>query len=571
MDREVKEKVRRSMDHALSGLACDPFLTDRVLKRAEKSKGEEPVMKKLSGGLIFAIVLIVLLATAALAVTNWEQLKAYFETVRVMDTAGELARWSEEDKIKLLKAMAEAGIVSEQDTRLQTALDEALPLSERGAAADAVITQRYGASYFDSYTVEQLEFPEKERTQEEQAAYGQWSQEYWTQWSDQEKQPLTESRIYRATMNNLTEIGDFPRELLRDVQVSSAWDEAERIYTVTASIDQKTYLAAKRGPDQLTLFDTQSAGFEDGDSRCFQFWLDEYGAFLGIYDASAPENRAELTLEEARVIAEKALAVRLNVEADTLQGMTLRSNYGEGNEYILEEGRFRAICFFAWEQEGNARYIVEIDGKTGRVIRAFDWLESGAMQERENAWMAEIQGLLRGAGVSDTLYNGRNEYFWGWTLEEKAAWSRAARPIVQRYLAEHGEFAQYLEDVMANRYAQNGWPNLISLTQYAYGVVDDASISREQAFETARGAALERGAKQAYVDDSTGHVFYFDVTDPNRPLWKVLISTLFRADDTEHPYDAMAPWGYFVVMDAHMGEILRITERTVNTGIREIV
>ena len=59
--------------------------------------------KKTSGSLILAIILIILAATVAVAVTNWDSLKHYFETVRMMETTGELARWSDEDKVKLLK------------------------------------------------------------------------------------------------------------------------------------------------------------------------------------------------------------------------------------------------------------------------------------------------------------------------------------------------------------------------------------------------------------------------------------------------------------------------------------
>ena len=212
--------------------------------------------KKISGSLIFAFVMTLLLAGAALAITNWDSLKQYFETVRTMDTEGELARWSDEDKVSLLQAMEEAGLVTREDKRVQTALDASLPLSERGNAADRVIAERYGEDYFDSHTVEQREFPQEERSPQEQADYTQWDQQYWSQWNSLEKQPLTESRIYRDTMNHLTEIGEFPRSLLRDVQVSYDFDEQQRTYTVTAAIKKELYLA-KRETGQVSLFDLE--------------------------------------------------------------------------------------------------------------------------------------------------------------------------------------------------------------------------------------------------------------------------------------------------------------------------
>ena len=87
-DRQVKEKIRRSMDHSLSGLPCDAFLTARVLKRAEENKGDERMRTRRSGSLVLVVLLTVLLAIAALALNNWETLKGYFETVRVMDLSG---------------------------------------------------------------------------------------------------------------------------------------------------------------------------------------------------------------------------------------------------------------------------------------------------------------------------------------------------------------------------------------------------------------------------------------------------------------------------------------------------
>ena len=112
-DRNTKKRIQNSMDHALSGLPTDSFLTQRVLKRATQTKGEEKMKKKLSGSVIFAIVLTIVVATVAIAATNWDALRKYFETVRVMDTTGELARWSDEDKVKLLIAMEQAGLVDE--------------------------------------------------------------------------------------------------------------------------------------------------------------------------------------------------------------------------------------------------------------------------------------------------------------------------------------------------------------------------------------------------------------------------------------------------------------------------
>ena len=62
--REEQEKVQRSMNTTLSGLQEDPWLTQRVLA---DTKGEEPVVRKISASAIIVIALVIISITAALA------------------------------------------------------------------------------------------------------------------------------------------------------------------------------------------------------------------------------------------------------------------------------------------------------------------------------------------------------------------------------------------------------------------------------------------------------------------------------------------------------------------------
>ena len=125
-EQELQEQLTASLDAALSGLREDAFLAPRIIRQG---KGEKTKMKKrMTGGLALAIVLTLLLATTALAISGWDALKGYFEDVRRMDQSGELARWSDEDNLKLLSAMARAGLIDSEDESLKAAMNEALPL-----------------------------------------------------------------------------------------------------------------------------------------------------------------------------------------------------------------------------------------------------------------------------------------------------------------------------------------------------------------------------------------------------------------------------------------------------------
>ena len=122
---------------------------------------------------------------------------------------------------------------------------------------------------------------------------------------------------------------------------------------MTAAIKKELYLA-KRETGQVSLFDPhQSVGYESGDTLCFQFWLDEFGAFLGIKNPNSPQARARLSLEEAQVIAEKALKVRLNVDQDALDSLPLRATYSESGEYVQEEEALPGCLHLYLGREGR--------------------------------------------------------------------------------------------------------------------------------------------------------------------------------------------------------------------------
>ena len=61
---EEQKKVQNAINHSLSGLQEDPWLAQRVLARA---KGEEPMVKKISGAFVVVCILLVLSMATAVA------------------------------------------------------------------------------------------------------------------------------------------------------------------------------------------------------------------------------------------------------------------------------------------------------------------------------------------------------------------------------------------------------------------------------------------------------------------------------------------------------------------------
>ena len=108
-----REKMHKAIDSAFSGLNGDPWLFQRVSARA--AEGEIRVKKKLSAGLVLAIVLV-LLAAAALAVTLLTH-KEIVEQVAIplalendTETPGVNRFFSAEDLSEIIRSLNENGI-----------------------------------------------------------------------------------------------------------------------------------------------------------------------------------------------------------------------------------------------------------------------------------------------------------------------------------------------------------------------------------------------------------------------------------------------------------------------------
>ena len=69
-DQELRTKVQKALDNKLSGIKENPWLAQRIMNRADE---EEPVMKKkLSFGIVFVVVAVLVLGTALAVALNTE-------------------------------------------------------------------------------------------------------------------------------------------------------------------------------------------------------------------------------------------------------------------------------------------------------------------------------------------------------------------------------------------------------------------------------------------------------------------------------------------------------------------
>ncbi len=563
-DTANRARIQRALNSRLAGLEGDPNLARHIIAENERSPR---MKKKLSLGLVLAVILI-LLSLTALAVSNWPLLKQYFTTVRSMSATGELARWSSADKLKFLTAMRDAHLVKE-DGRLTAAFDETLPIEQRAMAAESIIAERYGPDYFDNFTVEEAELPTAERTKEEQDAYQQWDEAYIASWNAPGATPVPfdKTTTYRDAVGYLTEVGNFPLELIRAADIHSTFSEETGYWTVTVSIDKALYESHKTA-NEKSLFDSPDYAFEENGKLFIRFTVDKSGTQHQI--EMKPKEPTALSLGDALPIAEQALVERAGVTKDRLHTLVHEFSLGESGQYDTQAGRFRPCFTFIYrDQQGDALYFASIDANTGKVLSAFDSVQSEKLRVRYMEQIKEIKALLDQAGVGSSLINRQGVYHWRWTVEERAAWSAVARPIVQKYRQEHPEFETFLREMTEGKQSIHDWDPLINLTEHLYGIPDEQAIPMEKAYAIAFEKAIAMGANAQYIEDKDHHNIFYDITDAARPLWKVDVNMLFGDSDTTHPLKPTDWWGYMISIDAHTGSIVDAFPYNVSTPMRK--
>ena len=116
-DRIIQAKVRAALDDCLSGVDDMPSLRYDIMR---KVRGEAVVKKKLSVGLIFAIVLILIaLGAVAAALLSGKEFVEQELVPKVSESTSE--KWTQEELDEILRIAAENGIVLSEDVlnRLQ--------------------------------------------------------------------------------------------------------------------------------------------------------------------------------------------------------------------------------------------------------------------------------------------------------------------------------------------------------------------------------------------------------------------------------------------------------------------
>ncbi len=194
-------------------------------------------------------------------------------------------------------------------------------------------------------------------------------------------------------------------------------------------------------------------------------------------------------------------------------------NYGISRMYAADYPPHYVVSFRNAETQSNA----DLDGAPSIVFVSQDGI---AMDDSYLPYVQNIEDLGSPFDPIPTYVP-----FSGWTLEEKATFTNDWRSFMQSYMQSHPEYRglYYYETINA------------------YGLPDRNALSQDEAESIAHQAAIDFGASTQYLKRSESHFFY-DVTNPDNPLWKVYMSTLFSNELSYRD-----PLGYFATIDAHSG------------------
>lgn len=129
---------------------------------------------------------------------------------------------------------------------------------------------------------------------------------------------------------------------------------------------------------------------------------------------------------------------------------------------------------------------------------------------------------------------------------EKAAFSQAWKPVVDAWLEEHPAYKDKLLAEGSNNY-------LYRITRHHYGTPPEKYIQQHEALRIAvmHSITLRPDVTVDQLMNRCHHILYYDLCDPDRPLWKVEVSW-----DAERMLSGDPVVDFLVIIDPRSGEVI---------------
>ena len=385
-----------------------------------------------------------------------------------------------------------------------------------------------------------------------------------TEWEMKDKLKLIDLLVETELIsedNDLYQICREPDQSLEDREqaanqlIDSVCGELLRSQLNPSVLQQEEFLS----PDLETVFTLlyRSQNVEASDqeiAEAYRRWEGESDLFTSVEEITEPAELPTLTEEDVRSMADSMLSEIYNFNKAERAATKVEISYLPEHQiwivqFCVKANDLRPALREEWitsdhdDQQGIYAWT--------RILTAEGRLEEGSsLEEYEWNHLIPRDGYPQWGVWEDDLRS-----FLYCTTEERAAFSAQYKPIVDTFLSEHPDIANYFEETTYG-YAEMYDQTPYMITRQAYGIPDDGKITEIAAIAAAKQAYLNaglEGVSEEMLEQRCLISAFYIVTDPERPIWKVEIMTSQRTgffDPSDHRN------GYRVVIDALTGVVV---------------
>lgn len=527
--RENMKKVQKALNQDAAFIQPNPYLAQRVLNAANAEcygNGGIVVKKKLSIGFVAAFILMLSTVTAlAIGLANYFGGFAALE-----DTYGEYEQWPSSAKVELVKLMSDSGVLSEHEASLWGRTNE----SDRQEVADEVLAMHYeGMTYIDTYNAMTRELgPIEMWSDENRALYTSILQQYgkygmdWPIYVVPSETDVTREEAIGIARKSVLAMFSLEEAQLNEMSVDAIFS-IDPYNTVGAPSDEPFWEINFGYGLAYRIYMTRTGEMlgVSGPMTEFYRWgceIDE-----GAKEAKVSSNCAstDVAIDEAK----SALGEIMNIPYTSLDTMEVTAKFIYCDLYCNGE---EPVWLITWSDHGEVKWNVLL-GFDGSYIDAEPAGKLFDCVNRQYETLADIwRKRCSELGMTEHFMNSKGEYYYAWSLEEKAAFSTVWVPIVNEYALNHPYF-------------EGAGSGVWEWTRNVNGMPDSKAITQDDAVGIALMAIKERLGDELNADDV--NVFYI-VTNPEQPEWRIASATRF------------------VIIDAYTGEVKSVENNRTNDG-----
>lgn len=529
-------QIRAAIDEALSGLDARPTLQYRVM---QEIRGEKKVKKKLSVGLVLALVLMMLTVAAVAAAA----LNSYFTGFAQLEQKyGEYEAWPETAKVELVNLMAQSELAVDA---AQVEKMNQLSGEEQLRLAESMIESYYGGAYMSTTLVMERELGESMYwSYDMKALHDTLLKEYgYFKYGDWDECVLPEE-------------GDIPLDKALEIALAVMQEKfgLSKEYFDGRKLDA-CFVKTTEYPEphwRLNWWEGGYCGVEVSRTGEPMSWTAPsssitYTAETDLMAGARPATPLATDMQEEEAIR------------TSRAGLTEIGYYDEnGNVVSLTEEKVESFTakaqFFFHDDINNGGapvwMVTFYDGDqiAARVLYTYDgrYMDT-AFGEQEFA-----RTSMRDTSFYDTYaiadkFPEMDNGFYALPPEEKGRIAAIIAPWAEEYAASHP-------------YWETSREEFYYITQkYHYGIPAEDALPQSKALELAQQEAIRLGALPQTISARNSE-FSYEIGDPDKPLWRILLGRVDRreAGITLDEWSENNNNELFVVhLDAYTGQVVK--------------